>query len=207
MQEDEQCGSKYTCHSDLCWIIALAEPFKLLLNRREDYQNFNNWDKNYLLKLTGKESIQLHILLSTNLIMILSLNYKSTSDLSLEIEGDLGPLLLPSPHRTMGLPWVPESHPVWPVCHGMALSPGVPLQCPTPLGRRSGCWAPPPWCTGRSCTKQPPPGPSPPPRTPAGPQEPQRSCHQPCPCGPALTVHAAILWWHCGVRVNLCITS
>lgn len=77
MQEDEQCGSKYTCHSDLCWIIALAEPFKLLLNRREDYQNFNNWDKNYLLKLTGKESIQLHILLSSNLIMILSLNYKS----------------------------------------------------------------------------------------------------------------------------------
>lgn len=77
MQEDEPCGSKYTCHSDLYWIIELAKQFKLLLNRCEDYQNFNNWDKNYLLKLTSEESIQLHILLSSNLIMILSLNYKS----------------------------------------------------------------------------------------------------------------------------------
>lgn len=76
MQEDEPYGSKYTCHSDLYWIIALAKQFKLLLNRCEDYQNFNNWNKNYL-KLTSEESIQLHILLSSNLIMILSLNYKS----------------------------------------------------------------------------------------------------------------------------------
>lgn len=133
--------------------------------------------------------------------MILSLNYKSTSDLSCEIERDPGPLLPPLHHGTAPSPRVPPRVAGVPPDGPLSPSPGVPFQC-SASGPPERCWcqAPPhglPAEVAQSSRCQDP-------RAPAGPQEPgwkpqkQTPAPPPRPCP-----HCA----RCRVSIHLPIIS